>query len=101
MKFRINYHITDQGKYSSVLKTFSSLTPQQRANDAGAGVTMIGRWHNLAGRDGVAIVESSDLAAVQRWILKWNSYMDCDCTPVMDDEECAAVGRQFLAENNL
>jgi Protein of unknown function (DUF3303) len=51
-------------------------------------------------RTGVAIVESDDLAAVHRWIGQWNPYMDIDITPVVDDEESAAIGRPIVADNN-
>jgi Domain of unknown function (DUF3303) len=60
---------------------------------------VIGRWHDLAGRTGVAIVESNNLAAVQRWIGKWNPYMDLELTPVVDDGESGAVGRQIVVDN--
>jgi hypothetical protein len=100
MKLRVNYCITDQDKYLLVLKEWISLSPENRANDAGDGVKMIGRWHDMAGRTGVAIVESNDLAAVQRWIGKWNPYMNMELTPVLDDEESAAVGRHIVADNN-
>jgi hypothetical protein len=35
MKFRVNYRITDQDKWLPVLKKWSSLSPDQRGNDAG------------------------------------------------------------------
>ena len=100
MKFRVNYRITDQDKYLPVLKKWISLSPQERASDAGDGVKMIGRWHDLAGKNGTVICESNDLAAVHRWIGKWNPYMECDITPVVDDEESAAVSRHIVADNN-
>jgi hypothetical protein len=51
------------------------MSPQERAN-AGEGVKIIGRWHEMAGRTGVAIFESDDLAAVQRYVGQWNTYVD-------------------------
>jgi hypothetical protein len=72
---------------------------------AGAGeywrrIKMIGRWIDMAGRTGVMIVESNDLAAVHRFIGQWNPYMDIDLTPVVDDEESAVISRQIIADNN-
>jgi hypothetical protein len=49
---------------------------------------------------GVLIVESNDLAAVHRYIGQWNPYMDIDLTPVVEDEESAAISRQIIADNN-
>jgi hypothetical protein len=65
-----------------------------------AGVRMIGRWHDFAGRNETVTVESNDLAAVNRWVRKWNSYIETDLTPVFDDEESAAIVRDIVAEHN-
>ena len=74
------------------------MTPADRAN-AGDGVKIIGRWHDTAARTGVIIMESNDLAAVQRYTGQWNPYMDIELVTVLDDEETAAVGRQIVADN--
>ena len=81
-----------------VLEKFTSMAPQEQTN-AGEGVKIIGRWHDLAARTGVIILESDDLAAVQRYIGLWNPYMETDLVPVLDDEEATAVGRQIIAAN--
>jgi len=98
MKFMINWRIPED-KWLPVLKKWVSMSPQERAN-TGDGVKMIGRWLDMAGRTGVLIVESNDLAAVHRYIGQWNPYMDIDLTPVVDDEESAAISRQIIADNN-
>jgi Protein of unknown function (DUF3303) len=98
MKFMINWRIPED-KWLPVLKKWISMSPQERAN-AGDGVKIIGRWLDMAGRTGVLIVESNDLAAVHRYIGQWNPYMDINLTPVVDDEESAAISRQIIADNN-
>ena len=98
MKFMINWSIPED-KWLPVLKKWISMSPQERAN-TGDGVKMIGRWLDMAGRTGVLIVESNDLAAVHRYVGQWNPYMDIDLTPVVDDEESAAIARQIVADNN-
>ena len=75
---------------------WSSLTPEQRA-DAGDGVTIVGRWHDTGGRTGVGIFETSDLAALNLYLSQWNPHMDIDVTPVLDDEESAAVAKVALS----
>jgi hypothetical protein len=97
MKFWVTWNIS-QDKWQAVMKTFSSMSPKERA-DAGEGVTVIGRWHDVAGRTGVVIFEADDLMAVQRYALKWNPYMDLTITPVVDDEESVTVYKQFAAQN--
>ncbi len=99
MKFMVSWSI-DQDKWLPVLKQWSSMTPQERAN-VGEGVKMIGRWHDSAGRKGVGIFETTDLAALNRYIGQWNPVMDIDIAPVLDDEESAEVARSLTAEQSV
>ena len=89
-----------QDKWLPILKQWASMTPEQRA-DAGPGVKIIGRWHNFAARTGVIVMESNDIAAVQRYVGRWNPYMDIDLAPALDDEEAAAGAKQTLADNGV
>ena len=98
MKFMATWSIS-QDKWLHLCKRWGSMSPQERAN-AGEGVKIIGRWGDVAARTGVAIFESDDLAAVQRYVGQWNAYMDITLVPVLDDEESAAVARQIVADNN-
>ena len=43
---------------------------------------------------GLAVVESNDLAAVTRWVGGWNHLGDATITPVLADEEAGAVAQQ-------
>ena len=95
MKFMVNWSI-DQEKWLPVLQKWTSMTPEQRA-DAGEGVKILGRWHDLNGRTGVGILEASDVAAVARYLGQWNPHMDLDVSPVLDDEESAKAGKAILA----
>jgi hypothetical protein len=97
MKFMVHWSI-DQAQWLDVLKVFSSMTPAQRA-DAGPGVKMIGRWHDTAARTGVAIMEATDLAALHRYLNRWNPSMDIEVSPVLDDEEAASLGRAVLSDH--
>jgi hypothetical protein len=94
MKFWVTWNIS-QDKWIPVLKTFTSMSPKQRV-DAGEGVKIIGRWHDVVARTGVAIVEADDLLAVQRYNLRWNPHMDLTIAPVVDDEEAATVYRELV-----
>lgn len=98
MKFRINWRI-EQDKWLPVLKKWTSMTKDERA-DAGDEVKIIGRWHDMSSRTGVVICETSDLAALQCYVGRWNPYMEVDIAPVLDDEESAAAGERILAESN-
>ena len=61
MKFRVDWSI-DQDNWIAVYKRWSSMSPQERANNIPAGGKLLGRWHDMSGRTGVAIVESDDQA---------------------------------------
>ena len=97
MKFKVEWSMGCEG-YLDILNIFSSMTPEQRA-DVGDGVTMIGRWHDMNSRSGVAIMETTDLAALNRYLGQWNPYMDLDVSPVLDDEETAALAKDVLADH--
>ncbi len=63
-----------------------------------AGVKLIGRWHDLAGRTGVSIVEASDATLLAKWALEWSDLLDLETRSVVDDEQAglllAALGKQ-------
>ena len=98
MKFMVTWSIHEE-QWLPILEVFSSMTPEQRA-DVGDGVTMIGRWHDTNARSGVAIMETTDLAALNRYLGQWNPFMDLDVSPVLDDEETAALAKNVLADHN-
>ena len=75
------------------LKAFAQMTDADDDADRG-GVQLIGRWHDLGAGTGVAICASDDLAAVQSWALNWNTVLDLEITPVLDDDEAKAVARK-------
>ena len=96
MKFMVSWRVHDD-KRTETLAIWASLTPEQRA-DAGEGVTMIGRWHDLAAGMGVLIVETNDLSALNRYLGQWNPFMDLEVVPVLGDEESAAAAKQIVAD---
>ena len=96
MKFMVTWSI-DQDEWIPVLEKWASLTPEQQM-DAGEGVKILGRWHELTSRTGVAILEASDAAAVHRYLCQWNPHMDMDVAPVLDDEECTGAVRAILQD---
>jgi hypothetical protein len=97
MKFMVSWSI-DQEQWLPILDKFASMTPEQRA-DVGDGLKMIGRWHDTASRTGVAIMETTDLTALHRYLNQWNPFLDLDVAPVLDDEETAALAKGVLADH--
>ena len=90
----------EHDRWLATLQYWSSLTPEQRA-DLGEGLTLVGRWHDLAARRGVAIVEAADAMAVQRYSAHWSPYMDVDITPVVEDEESAVLAAEVVAAQTV
>lgn len=99
MKFMGKWKIHED-KWLPILKQWAAMTPQQRA-DGGPGVKILGRWHDFASRTGVIVMESNDIMAVQRYVGRWNPYMEIDLAPVIDDEEAAAGAKLTLADNGV
>jgi hypothetical protein len=96
MKFMVTWRIHED-KRVEVLQNWASLTPEQRREMA-EGVTYIGRWHDMASLTGVLIVETSDAAALFRYLGQWNPALDIEVSPVLDDEESALVSGQIVAD---
>lgn len=96
MKFLVTWNISED-KWIPVLKTFNAMTPAER-KDAGEGVEIVGRWHDVVARTGVAIFEAKDVKAVQRYALRWNPHMALTIAPVVEDEEAASVYRALVGD---
>jgi uncharacterized protein DUF3303 len=92
MKFMITWQF-HQGKLHEGYSQFFKMTPEQDAADRGSRIKQIGRWHDLAGGRGVVICESDSAEAVANWALNWNSILDVDVVPVLDDNETRALGK--------
>lgn len=92
MKFLVTWRIHDEQR-GEALKAFSGMTAEDDQADLGDSVRLIGRWHDLVAFTGTAVCESDSMAAVSQWLLNWNSILDADITPVLDDAEARAVGR--------
>ena len=92
MKFMITWQF-HQGKLHEGYSHFFKMTPEQDAADRGSRIKLIGRWHDLARGRGVAICESDSAEAVANWALNWNSLLDADVAPVLDDNETRALGK--------
>lgn len=94
MKFMITWDVHPD-KRLDVMRTWVGLGRNGRA-DVGKGLKLIGRWHNSAEYNGVAIMEAKDAKDLFRYLGKWNTMMDLTVSPVLDDEESARVGRAVL-----
>ena len=95
MKFMVTWSVYPES-WLPILQTWSSMTPDERA-DGGSGVTIVGRWHDSAGKGGVAIMEASDNAALQTYLGQWAPYMSLTVIPVLDDEESASLAATVVA----
>jgi len=92
MKFMVSWRVHDEHRHDA-LKAFSEMTDEEARAEFGDSIEVIGRWHDLIGLTGVAIIESDDAAAVSNWLLGWNSILDVEVTPVFDDDETRAIVR--------
>ena len=94
MKFLVKWRLHPEKRHE-VFKTWCSMSPEQQM-DAGPGVKIIGRWHDVVSFTGVAICEADDAGALSGYLLQWNSTMDIEVSPVLDDAETTAVGKKAL-----
>lgn len=96
MKFLVTWRVHED-KREETLRVFSAMSPEDDKSELG-DVKLIGRWHDLATFTGVAIAEADSAQAIGNWLLNWNSVLDCEVVPVLDDAETRAVGRQRYSE---
>ncbi len=85
MKFVMTYQISTADWDDAVTRFLETggLTPE--------GVTMHSRWHAASGRYGFLLLESDDVSGIYRFANDWHDLCDLEVTPVLDDEEAAAV----------
>lgn len=55
------------------------------------GMTIVDRWHSVAGRNGFILIETDDPTAIYQFAAEWSDVLDHSITPVLDDDEAAAV----------
>lgn len=94
MKYMVQWRVHEDKRHE-VLSAFSQMSSVDEEKGL-SGLNLVGRWHDVIGFTGVAIVETEDPAALSKWLLHWNGVLDVEATPVFDDEETKAIGRDFL-----
>ena len=98
MKFLITWKF-HQGKLHDTMSLFSQMSDEQEKALMGHKLKLLGRWHDLVGGRGAAVFESESAEALSAYALNWNTYMDLDIAPVVDDREVKALGRQRYANS--
>jgi len=81
-------------KRHEVLQGFSQMDVAADKADMGDKIKLIGRWHDVAKFEGVAIYESNDASAISSWALNWNHVLDAEVSVVLDDAEVREVGKK-------
>jgi hypothetical protein len=93
IKYLVQWRVHEDKRHET-LKAFAAMSTADEEKDL-CGVKLIGRWHDVIGFTGVAIAETDDPMALSRWLLHWNGALDMESTPVLDDEETRAIGREI------
>ena len=94
MKFLVTWQL-HHGKLHDTLSLFSKISEEEETAMRGDHIQMLGRWHDLVGGSGVAIIESDSAEAVSAYALSWSRTIDIDISPVVDDDQAKALGRQL------
>ena len=95
MKFMVTWRVQEDRRHEA-LKIFSGMSDEEAANEFG-DLKVVGRWHDLIGFTGVAIVETDDPDHLTAWLIQWNDMCDIETAPVLDDQEARALGRKTIA----
>ena len=94
MKYMVQWRVHEDKRHEA-LKAFSGMSSADEETGL-SDLNVIGRWHDVIGFTGVAIVETDDPKALSKWVLNWNSIIDLEAIPVFDDDETREIGREFL-----
>jgi hypothetical protein len=94
MKYMVQWQVHEDKRHDA-LRAFSAMNSGD--DEPGfSDLNVVGRWHDVIGFTGVAIVEADDPKKLGKWLLNWNNICDIEAIPVLDDEETRALGRDFL-----
>ncbi len=85
MKFMMTYDFTADDSEDTKARFLETGAPAPK------GVTLLGRWHAVAGRCGFLLVESDDAAALFKYSAEWRDLLDLEIYPVVEDETAAGV----------
>jgi hypothetical protein len=93
MKYLVQWRVHDDKRHEalSAFSEMDSVDDEPGLSD----LNLIGRWHDVIGFTGVAIVETDDPMVLSKWLLNWNKFIDIEAIPVFDDDEARAIGRDF------
>jgi hypothetical protein len=81
MKYMTIWQISPEN-IEAVIDRFKTADPQPPD-----GVTLVGRWHEMASGKGFSLIESDDPVAVARFVNAWADLVDQQLVPVLDDAE--------------
>ena len=97
MKYMVQWRVHEDKRHEA-LAAFSGMGSAE--NEPGlSDLNLIGRWHDVIGFTGVAIVETDDPKVLSMWLLNWNKFIDIEAIPVFDDDETRAIWQDFEGES--
>ena len=84
MKYITRWHIKEHNMEAAV-ERFTQAPPELPE-----GLTMHGRWHEMATGRGFAFLETDDPVALSKYLLAWSDLVDQEVHPVVGDDKYGA-----------
>lgn len=81
MKYMVVWSISED-KFNATVERWATQNPQPPA-----GVTMLGRWHEMGSGDGFALYETDDPVGLAKYTMGWADLVDQKIVPVVEDDE--------------
>ena len=91
MLFLITWSVASENRITC-WNAFGKMSPEDDLKDAGEGIKVHGRWHQLSGSGGACIAECDDAGKLNSWMLNWAPICDISVSPVIED----AVARESI-----
>jgi hypothetical protein len=95
MKILVRWKWPMQSQHE-IMSTFAGMELSEYQAQWGPSMKVLGRWHDPASRHGLAVVETTDAAALANVFMGWNHLVDVEMSIVHDDAETHVLAREFV-----
>ncbi|RWU22967.1 hypothetical protein DM813_12275 [Pseudomonas alkylphenolica] len=94
MLFIIHWSFTPQTRNAAIARFLKT------GGAPPANLKVLGRWHAVGHQQGFGVVETDDLALVQKWVLDWSDLMTMEVFAAMTDTDIGPLLGATLSQTN-
>lgn len=88
--FYLKYKILEAHR-SDCITLFGGMTEEMDKHDMGPDIKLLGRWNTVGESAGFCICESTNVKALNNWLLNWSEVATIICVPILDDNMARTI----------